>query len=86
VDLNKIRCNGCRSERGEEHWSSDCKILQCCAYEKKYEFCAECDSFPCTIFNEWERGLDHHKKAIERIKEMKEVGVERWLLKNGYRG
>ena len=85
VELNKIRCDGCRSERNETHWSSDCKILQCCVYENQYEFCAECDLIPCVIIKDWEAGLEHHRKAIEKVKEMKETGVKKWLSKNGYR-
>jgi hypothetical protein len=37
------------------------------------------------IIKDWEAGLEHHRKAIEKIKEMKETGVKKWLSKNGYR-
>jgi hypothetical protein len=84
VDLNKIKCNGCRSERNENHWSPDCQILDCCVYKRGYEFCAECDSFPCSIFSDWEAGLEHHKRAIERLSEMKKTGVEKWFSKKSF--
>lgn len=86
VDTDKIRCDGCRSDRGGHHWSPQCRILQCCVYDKKLEFCAECPEFPCSSIETWGRAYDHHAKAVERLKEMKKVGVEQWvgqyLIKN----
>jgi hypothetical protein len=84
VDLEKIRCDGCRSDRKGDHWSPQCKILICCVDEKGLEFCSQCDEFPCHILEEWIGGMDHHAKAVEKLKEMKEMGTEEWLAKNGY--
>ena len=83
VDTDKIRCDGCRSDRQGDHWSPDCKILQCCVYERGYEFCAECPDLPCTILTEWCKEYEHHTQAVERLVEMKNTGIERWLKEHG---
>ena len=79
VDLDRIRCDGCRSDRQGLHWSPDCKIVQCCVYERGYEFCAQCPDLPCQILDEWIEGLEHHANAIRRLLEMKETGIEKWF-------
>ena len=77
VDLDKIRCDGCRSDREGHHWSAKCEILQCCVDKKRLDFCSECDDFPCKIIEEWIGGMEHHMSAIERLGEMKGTGVEK---------
>ena len=79
VDTDKIRCDGCRSDRAGDHWAPECKILQCCIYEKKFEFCAQCADLPCPSLKEWGMEYEHHAKAVERLKEMRKTGVEPWL-------
>ncbi|MGD8978791.1 MAG: DUF3795 domain-containing protein [candidate division WOR-3 bacterium] len=79
VDPEKIRCAGCRSPRDEHHWSPECNILECCVYERKHEFCAQCRDFPCQILEVWASEYEHHSQAISRLKEMKKTGVEAWL-------
>ena len=79
VDPDKIRCDGCRSDREGDHWAPKCKILQCCVYEKGLEFCAQCSDFPCHSLEEWGREYEHHAKAVETLRIMKETGIELWL-------
>ncbi len=79
VDPDTIRCDGCRSDRQGHHWSPDCCILQCCVYDRGYEFCAECPDFPCPALEDWGREYEHHAQAVTRLKEMKKIGVEMWL-------
>ena len=83
VDLEKIRCGGCRSERNEDHWSPQCKILQCCVYERGYEFCAQCQDFPCPILEVWAKEYEHHAQAVEALKKMKDIGIDEWLKERG---
>lgn len=68
----KMYCKGCRSDRKDVHWSSDCFILQCCVYEKNLEFCYECDDFPCNRLLERAKENDQYQKALEKLKRMKE--------------
>jgi len=79
VDRDKIRCDGCRSNREGDHWSPQCTILQCCVYEKGLEFCAQCSDFPCHSLEEWGWEYEHHAKALDTLRKMKEVGIEQWL-------
>ena len=79
VDPDTIRCNGCRSDRSGHHWSPQCRILQCCVYERAYEFCAECPDFPCDELETWGDQYEHHGKAVERLRAMKQTGIEKWL-------
>lgn len=83
VDPDTIRCDGCRSDRQGHHWSPDCNILQCCVYDRGYEFCAECPDFPCTALKNWGEEYEHHARAVERLNEMKTTGVEMWLKAHG---
>ena len=82
VDLDKIRCDGCRSDRKYNHWSPDCKILNCCVYERGLEFCFQCEDFPCKKIEEWGKEFKHHERAVKRLHEMKRIGLKKWILKN----
>ena len=84
VDLDKIRCDGCRSDRKNGHWSPNCTILQCCVYGKKLEFCAECSDFPCGKIKDWAKEYEHHARAVQRLEDMKSSGVEEWLQEHGF--
>ncbi len=83
VDLDKIRCDGCRSSRKKNHWSPNCEILQCCVYERKLEFCAECQDFPCDNIRDWAKEHKHHAEAVKRLEEIKNIGIEEWLQERG---
>jgi len=84
ADLEKIRCNGCRSDPKDHHWAPDCEILHCCVYEKGFEFCSQCPDFPCQVIKDWEKQYKTHAQAVKRLLEMKEKGTEKWLSENGY--
>ena len=84
VDLDKIRCDGCRSSLEGNHWSPSCKILTCCVYKKELSYCTQCDEFPCKILLNWADEYAGHAKAVERLKEMKKQGVVQWLETHGY--
>jgi hypothetical protein len=51
---------------------------------KRHEFCAECSDFPCDGLKKWADGNIHHKMAYRRLVEMKVLGIEKWLIQNGY--
>jgi hypothetical protein len=86
VDPEKIRCNGCRSERREgEHWSADCKLLACCVDRKGLGFCAQCEEFDsCALIREFAESCEHHREAVARLREMHQTGVESWLARQGF--
>lgn len=86
IDPDRIRCDGCRSERKEgQHWCPDCKLLACCVDQKGFEFCAQCsDLNTCRLIKEFELPYESHRKAVSRLREMQAVGVDTWLRQNGY--
>jgi len=78
IDPEKIKCEGCRGPP-DAHWSADCKMLQC-ARKRGIQYCFECSEFPCTLLNEFSAdGVAHHKRTVENMKKMKEVGIETWI-------
>ncbi len=86
VDVAKVRCDCCRSERKEgSHWSSDCKLVECCIDRKGLEFCAECAELDsCPLIRDFAERYEHHRQAVARLRKMRRVGVERWLAEHGY--
>lgn len=64
-------CKGCRGDRSV-HWSADCWILKCCVDDKGYEFCYECNIFPCERLTEWAKQSENFSQALDRLKKMKE--------------
>jgi hypothetical protein len=79
VDPEKIRCDGCRSDRSGHHWSPDCEILQCCVYDRRLEFCSDCPDFTCSKLEQWAKDYEHHAQALEKLRTMRTVGTEEFL-------
>jgi len=78
IKPEQIRCNGCTGQL-EVHWSPDCKMLLC-AREKKVRHCFQCREFPCITLKEFSSdGISHHKRTVENLKKMKEIGLEAWI-------
>ena len=67
----RMYCNGCKADRSV-HWSPNCKILVCCVDEKNYEFCYQCDDFPCRLLTERVNQHKSYSQALDRLKDMKE--------------
>lgn len=79
IDPQKIKCDGCRSERNENHWSKDCELLLCCIDKKNKEFCGECDDFPCDKIIEWAKGDEGYQEAMAKMQKMKQIDKAEWL-------
>ena len=81
----QITCEGCRGPLNA-HWSEDCKMMLC-AKNKKVQYCFQCGEFPCSILNAFASdGAAHHKKTVESLHRMKQIGVDAWIAeqeKNG---
>lgn len=81
IKPEQIVCDGCH---GEDNlcWSNDCKLRVCCL-GKGYDFCFECQDYPCIELNKFAEQCDGYKKAIANLEEMKKIGVGEWLGKQG---
>jgi len=78
--IEKGDCAGCRGPL-DKHWSPDCKFLPC-AKAKGIRYCFECREFPCEKLQAFASdGYEHHRLAVENMKEMAAVGLEQWLAR-----
>ena len=68
-------CPGCRLENK----CGECDIRDC-AVNKGYEYCSQCNDFPCDksiSFNSDRK--PHHAETINNLNLLKETGEEKWL-------
>jgi len=73
-------CKGCRSGAGEcLKYRKICRIYECCIAERKFDFCNQCDEFPCKKFNEFFETPAWYSEVVNNLERIKEVGVEKWL-------
>lgn len=73
-------CAGCRGPL-DKHWSPACKFLPC-AKAKGHRYCFECSELPCDKLKAFASdGYEHHRLAVENLKQMKAIGLEEWLAK-----
>jgi len=78
VKPEQVRCDACRGSL-DLHWSPDCKMMLC-ARKRRIQYCFECESFPCGLVEEFATdGMEHHRRAVERSKRVKEIGFEPWI-------
>jgi len=85
VKPEQIKCEGCRGSI-DVHWSPDCKMMLC-ARKKGVQYCFQCSEFPCTILNEFSSdGISHHRRTVENLKKMKEIGLEAWIAEQKRKG
>ena len=64
------QCEACRGGGGNPM----CTIRVCCR-EKKYQTCAECETFPCDKINVI---LDNYPPVKDNLLKIKSVGLEKW--------
>jgi hypothetical protein len=85
VKSEQIRCEGCRGSL-DAHWSSDCKMMSC-ANKKGLEYCFQCGDFPCKMLTDFASdGISHHKRTVENLKRMKEIGIDAWIAEQKKKG
>ncbi len=61
------------------HWSADCG-LRLYATQRGHTYHFECADFPCDKLQAFAAdGHEHHRPAVEHLKRMREIGLEKWL-------
>ena len=76
--VEKGECAGCRGPL-DKHWSPGCKFLPC-AKAKGIRYCFECSDLPCDKLQAFASdGYEHHRLAVENLKQMKALGLGKWL-------
>lgn len=75
--LENQDCGGCRGDQALHH-TPDC-VFTTCAAERGHDYCFECVEFPCAQIDRFATdGHQHHQLAVEHLKRMKEIGIEKW--------
>jgi hypothetical protein len=75
------RCPGCCGpDFANKHPS--CSIITCCVKEHKFETCAECNEFPCSKINKWDKfdSFISHRVSLSNLRSIKENGLENFLI------
>lgn len=70
VSPEDFHCKGCWSD-DSEMWSPDCEIRKCCIKDKKFQYCFECQEFPCQKLQNWAKRSKKYEEALERLKKNK---------------
>ena len=81
-------CYGCgsedRSQKRKSKWS--CKIRNCCFKEKNYQFCYQCNDFPCKMIDSKlikshpnEKKYTYRHEIVSNLKQLERVGIKQWL-------
>jgi hypothetical protein len=78
LELDDIKCEGCRSEF-RFTFCQACEIRECCR-EKGYDYCFECDVFPCQKIDEFPVSRAR-TGMLEAGANCKEMGPETWQKK-----
>jgi len=56
--LEKVTCNGCRSDKRSFYCEHYCTMFKCAA-DKGIDFCGTCKEYPCAILKEFQAAMPH---------------------------
>ena len=74
------RCPGCCGHDFQSKHPS-CSIITCCVKKHKFETCAECDEFPCSKIENWDKSdsFISHRVSLSNLELIKEIGIEEFF-------
>jgi hypothetical protein len=71
-------CDGCRTEKNNL-CCANCSIKRCCQH-KNIDSCSECDEFPCSVLEAFDKDeWPHHSGIIDSLKVISESGEAKLL-------
>ena len=80
-----IVCAGCKSRVLATYCKTEC-VMRLCARDHGFEFCVECDEYPCATVQTFERdGYPHHTLITANSEAIADAGVDAWLEEQGKR-
>lgn len=84
LPIERIRCDGCLSDRVFPPCEECRHGFRGCAAQREITWCFQCPDFPCQRLKEFVpvhvvNGISHHEHVIEDLQYMKEHGVEKWV-------
>ncbi|MFX1568629.1 MAG: DUF3795 domain-containing protein [Promethearchaeota archaeon] len=75
------RCPGCC---GPDFFNKhpSCSIITCCVKKHDFETCAECDEFPCSKIDKWDKSdsFISHKVSLSNLGLISEKGIDQFLI------
>jgi hypothetical protein len=74
-------CPGCGGKNFKEKHPS-CGYLTCCAINKGFEVCSQCQEYPCNRFDSEKSGFDSfvtHRKVFTNLDFIKEKGIDQFI-------
>jgi len=77
VDVETLRCDGCRAER-RSGYCRTCTLIRC-ATEKGIEFCVECEDYPCEDLKRFQAERPHRRMLFPDLERIREIGFEDWF-------
>ena len=75
--VDKLQCNGCRSEKRSFYCESLCKMYKCAA-DKGIDFCGQCEEYPCSDLKAFQANVPHRLELWKSQERIKEAGYEKW--------
>ena len=85
VEPEAIACTGCGGSL-DGHWSPDCGMMLC-ARGRGHDYCFQCSDFVCEKLEAFAGdGADHHRRAVENMKRIRETGLDAWLEEQQRKG
>lgn len=77
LPVDELECHGCRSEKLGVFCRNYCKMIRCAA-EKGFNFCGECQEYPCEELKTFQSRMPHRNELWKSQERIKEVGYEKW--------
>ncbi len=73
-----IVCHGCKS-RVTANICADC-VMKLCARDRGFDFCVECEDYPCGSIQTFQRDrFPHHTLIAVNLETIRDRGVAAWL-------
>jgi hypothetical protein len=80
------KCPGCC---GPDFFNKhpSCSIITCCVKNYDFETCADCDEYPCSKIDKWDKydSFISHKVSLSNLEFIKEKGLEQFVVQQNRR-
>jgi len=77
LPVEKLRCEGCRSDNRCFFCQDLCKMAKC-AGGKGLDFCGECREYPCDELKAFQAAMPHRLELWKSLDRIREAGFETW--------
>jgi hypothetical protein len=76
------KCPGCCGPDFKNKHPS-CSIITCCVKNHNFETCAECNEFPCSKIDKWDKydSFISHRVSLSNLRLIQEIGLEKFFAK-----